>query len=149
MHSCKAPGNATRRTTIVLCRRGLLGFLLLTVAGQLLLSLSTLAGAAAAGARGPKASSATAAAAGGAFGKAANTDRTGPFTRDDLLVCMATYIAHNVLVPLSRGWRQGVRMHVTTDPTSDLHRWACAAHQQLAAVSLAGAEQDITTWGRC
>lgn len=122
MHSYTATGYSTRGTTIGLCR-GLLGFLLWTVAGQLRPSLSTPASAAAAtgGSRVTKAS------AGGAFGKAANIDPTGPFTRDDLLVCMATHGAHNVLVPLSRGWRQGVRMHVTTDPTSDLHRWACSA----------------------
>lgn len=54
----------------------------------------------------------------------ADVNPTGPFTKDDLLVSLPTYGAHEILIPLSRVWRQGVRMHVTTDPTSDLHRWA-------------------------
>lgn len=64
------------------------------------------------------------------YGKAADIDPTGPFTPDDLLVCMPTYGEHDILVPLSRVWRQGVRMHVTTDPVSDLHR--CAGHGLIA-----------------
>ncbi len=69
------------------------------------------------------AATASKAATSSASAAATDVNPTGPFTKDDLLVSLPTYGAHEILIPLSRVWRQGVRMHVTTDPTSDLHRW--------------------------